>query len=89
VEFSIEARGGKSLVRVTQSGFTSGTDWDEEYYGSTNYGWVFMLVNLREYLEQHAGQPRLMAWPRVKTEMSRETLYAKLAGPRGIFAESV
>lgn len=48
-----------------------------------------MLVNLGEYLKQHAGQPRLVAWPRVKTEMSRETLYAKLAGLRGIFAEGV
>jgi uncharacterized protein YndB with AHSA1/START domain len=87
VEYSVEARGGKTLVRVTQSGFSSGSEWDEEYFGSTNYGWGFMLFNLREYLEKHAGQARLVAWPRVQVEMARELIYEKLAGTNGIFAE--
>jgi uncharacterized protein YndB with AHSA1/START domain len=89
VEYSIEARGGKTLVRVTQSGFSAGSEWDEEYFGSTNYGWGFMLFNLREYLERHAGQARLVAWPRVQVEMARELIYEMMAGPDGIFAEGV
>jgi hypothetical protein len=46
-----------------------------------------MLFNLREYLEKHAGQARLVAWPRVQVEMARELIYEKLAGTNGIFAE--
>ena len=87
VEYSVEARGGKTLVRVTQCGFSSGSEWDEEYFGSTNYGWGFMLFNLREYLERHAGVERLVAWPPVQVEMAREIIYEKLAGTNGIFAE--
>jgi len=87
VEYSMEARGGKTLLRVTQCGFSSGSEWDEEYFGSTNYGWGFMLFNLREYLERHAGVARLVAWPRVQAEMAREIIYEKLAGTNGIFAE--
>jgi uncharacterized protein YndB with AHSA1/START domain len=87
VEFSVEARGGKTLVRMTQSGFSSGSEWDEEFFDSTDYGWGFMLFNLRAYLEQHAGQARLVAWPRVPVEMARETIYEKLAGANGVFAE--
>jgi uncharacterized protein YndB with AHSA1/START domain len=87
VEYSVEARGGKTLVRVTQSGFSSGSEWDEEYFGSTNYGWGFMLLNLREYLERHAGQARLVAWPRLQVEMARGEIYEKMAGAGGIFSE--
>jgi uncharacterized protein YndB with AHSA1/START domain len=87
VEFSIEARGGKTLVRMTQSGFAAASEWEDEYWDSTNYGWGFMFFNLREYLERHAGQARLVAWPRVQAEMAREAIYEKLVGPGGIFAE--
>jgi uncharacterized protein YndB with AHSA1/START domain len=87
MEFSVEARGGKTLVRVTQSGFSSGSEWDEEFFDSTNYGWGFMLFNLREYLERHAGQARLVAWPRLQVEMTRKIIYEQLAGTSGIFAE--
>ncbi len=89
VEFSIEARGGKALVRVTQSGFAAASEWEDEYWDSMNYGWGLMLFNLRGYLERHAGQARLVAWPRVQAEMPREAIYEKLAGPGGIFVEGV
>jgi hypothetical protein len=85
VEWTIEARGGKTLLRLVQSSFAADADWDQKYYDSTNYGWNFMLLNMRHYLEKHAGQPRLVAWPRVKVEMPREEVFKKLAGPRGIF----
>jgi uncharacterized protein YndB with AHSA1/START domain len=87
VEWTIEARGGKTLLRLVQSSFAGEADGDQEFYDSTNFGWEFMLLNLRHYLEWHAGKPRLVAWPRVKVEMSREEIYKRLAGPRGIFAE--
>jgi uncharacterized protein YndB with AHSA1/START domain len=87
VDWTIEAHGGKTLLRLIQSSFAADTDWNQEFYDSTSYGWDFMLVNLRHYLDRHAGKPRLVAWPRVKVEMSREEIYERLAGPRGIFVE--
>lgn len=87
VEWTLEARGGKTIVKITQSGFVSGADWEQEFFDSTDYGWRFMLRNLRHYLERHAGQPRLVAWPRYKTALAREAIYDKLTGAHGIFEE--
>jgi len=87
IEFTLESRGGKTLVRIMQSSFATGADWENEYFASTDYGWGFMLVNLRHYLENHAGEPRAVAWPRLEVEMTRETVYEKLAAPGGIFTE--
>jgi uncharacterized protein YndB with AHSA1/START domain len=87
MEVTIEARGGKTIVRLVQSGFSTGADWENEFYDSTDYGWVFMLANLRHYLERHAGVARAVAWPRVKAEMPRTDAYERLAGSGGIFAD--
>lgn len=80
VEWTIETRGGKTILRLTQSSFSSGAEWENEFYDSTNYGWLFTLTNLRHYLERHAGEPRMVAWPQRKVELSREMIYTKLAG---------
>ncbi|HXZ13967.1 MAG TPA: SRPBCC domain-containing protein [Candidatus Sulfotelmatobacter sp.] len=85
VEWTIESRGGKTLLRLVQSSFASGADWESEFYDSTNYGWDFMLLNLRHYLERHPGEPRLVAWPRQKKELPRRQIYDKLLAPEGIF----
>jgi uncharacterized protein YndB with AHSA1/START domain len=87
IEWSIEKRGGKTLVRLVQSSFAGGTDWDDEYYGSSDYGWGFMLVNLRHYLERHAGTPRQVAWPRRAVAVTREEAYERLVAPGGLFRE--
>jgi hypothetical protein len=86
-EWTIETFGGKTLLRLVQSSFEAGASWDQEFYDSTNYGWTFMLVNLRHYLERHAGQPRRVAWPRHMAGMPPEVIYKKLAAPHGIFVE--
>lgn len=87
VEWKIEQRGGISVVRLVQSGFSTGGEWAEEYFASTEYGWGFMLVNLRHYLERHAGTPRRVAWPRRKVAVSRDEAYRRLAAPGGLFRE--
>lgn len=87
VEWKLEQRGGKTLVRLAQSGFSDGSAWADEYFASTDYGWGFMLVNLRHYLERHAGTPRRVAWPRQKVSVSREEAYRQLAAPGGLFRE--
>ena len=87
IEWKLEQRGGKTLLRLVQSGFSTGADWEEEYFGSTDYGWGFMLTNLRYYLERHAGNPRLVAWPRLKVALSREEAHRRLVAPGGLFRE--
>jgi len=89
VEWIIESRGGKTILRLVQSFFETGAEWENEFFDSTNYGWDFMLTNLRHYLARHSGQPRQVAWPRHKVEMPRAAVYEKLAGSGGIFVEGV
>jgi uncharacterized protein YndB with AHSA1/START domain len=88
-DWTLEAREGKTIVRFVQSGFATGADWENEFWDSTNYGWAFMLANLRHCMERHAGQERLVAWPRVKSELSREEIYKRMAAPGGLFEEGV
>ncbi len=87
VEWKLEQRGGITVVRLVQSGFSTGGEWADEYFASTDYGWGFMLVNLRHYLERHAGTPRRVAWPRRKVSVSREEAYRRLTAPGGLFRE--
>lgn len=77
VEWVLEARGGKTLVRVVNSGIAA-ADWANEYHDSLDYGWGFMLANLRFYLERHRGTARGVAWPRRKVQMARETAWKQL-----------
>jgi len=87
IEWKLEQRGGSTIVRLVQSCFSAGGDWADEYFGSTEYGWGFMLLNLRHYLERHAGTPRRVAWPRLKVSVPREEAYRRLAAPGGLFRE--
>jgi len=55
-EFLVEARsGGTCVVRVVNSGFGSGEEWDQALE-STRAGWVPALESLRLYLEHFGGQ---------------------------------
>ena len=59
VDWTLEAAGGKVVVRLVQSGFGEGDAWDDHYDG-TDMGWRFFLNALRHYLEHHRGQERRM-----------------------------
>ncbi len=56
-EWLVEARdGGTCVVRLINSGFGSGAEWDAEY-DATEAGWRLFLYNLRLYLTHFPGQP--------------------------------
>jgi uncharacterized protein YndB with AHSA1/START domain len=59
VDWTLEAAGGKVLVRLVQSGFGEGDAWDD-FYDGTNLGWRVFLLALRHYLERHSGVRRDM-----------------------------
>ncbi len=55
-EWLVEARdGGSCVVRLVNSGFGSGEQWDEQYDGMSK-GWPMFLTNLRLHREHFAGQ---------------------------------
>ncbi len=88
VDYTLEARGGKTVLRLVQSMFTTGADWENEFYDSTSFGWKFFFAGLRWWLEKHRGQDRMVAWPRVKAAMSRDEAYRLLTAPGSLFEEN-
>jgi uncharacterized protein YndB with AHSA1/START domain len=55
-EWLVEARdGGTCVVRLINSGFGDGAEWDAEY-DATEAGWRLFLYNLRLYLTHFPGQ---------------------------------
>lgn len=55
-EWLIEARdGGTCIVRLVNSGFGSGDEWDSQYDAMTD-GWRIFLFHLRLHLQHFAGQ---------------------------------
>ena len=89
VEFTIESRGGKTLLHLVQSGFFSGEAWENEWSESTDYGWGFILLSLRWSLERHAGADRQVRWPRLKVSLTREETYARLLRSGALFASDL
>jgi len=82
-EFRLEAQGGKTLVRVIQSGFGAEAQWDEEFDG-TQRGWRFQLRSMQNYLEKHAGTPRRVAWARRLHDFPREEAWRRMIGAQGV-----
>src|SRR5262245_39907019 len=83
VDFHLEARGGKTLVRLVQSGFGAGSDWDDEFH-MVDGGWSYFLAHLRWYLERHRGVRRDVLGLRERVAFSRADAFARLLGPNGL-----
>jgi uncharacterized protein YndB with AHSA1/START domain len=65
LEVRIAREGGVTAVRVIQSGFREGAEWDDEYQG-VNSGWKMALGILKFYLENyfaHAKSALLIIQP--------------------------
>ena len=57
LEIAIAREGGETVVRLFNSGFRDGAQWDEEYQGVAS-GWHMSLAILKHYLEAHYGTPK-------------------------------
>ena len=79
VDFHVEGKRGRTVVRLVQSGFGASADWDE-MYDALKDGWTYFLFNLKHYLERHAGSPRRMVWARRKTDRTRDDQWSRLVG---------
>ncbi|HUH11809.1 MAG TPA: SRPBCC domain-containing protein [Longimicrobiales bacterium] len=84
VDYLIEGRaGGTTRLRLVHSGFGTGDEWDARY-AATDAGWSYFLLNLRHYLERHAGTPRRMVWARVRAHGPRPAAMTRLTGREGL-----
>lgn len=68
-DFLVESRAGTTVVRIVESGFGPGEEWDDEIRSRVS-GWTRYLENLRHYVESHPREPAAC-----------EYLYADFAGP--------
>ncbi|NNM32259.1 MAG: SRPBCC domain-containing protein [Gemmatimonadetes bacterium] len=83
LDYFVEEREGKTVVRMVNSGFSAGDDWDD-YFHMLENGWAFFLWNLRHYLERHRGSPRNMISSRPWVSGSRDEVWERVFGPEGI-----
>lgn len=86
IDYYLESRGGKTVLRLVQS-FGTGQDWEDEYSESISRGWPFMLTNLRHYLEVHPGTPRQVAWPRLNVTDSPDAVWQRLLSADGFLRQ--
>ena len=87
LEYTLEAKGGKTLLRLVHSGFAPGSDWEDELFGGTERGWRYELRSLRHYLEHHAGTDRQVAWPKTNVRGSAAEVWKRLLGREGLTRE--
>jgi uncharacterized protein YndB with AHSA1/START domain len=87
IEYTLEVKGGKTVLRLVHSGFAKGGDWEDELFGGTERGWRYELRSLRHYLERHAGLDRLAVWPKAFVRGTAEETWAAFLGREGLARE--
>jgi uncharacterized protein YndB with AHSA1/START domain len=87
LDFYLESRGGKTVLRLVHAGFLSGAAWEEEYLDSLEKGWPFMLANLRHYLRFHRGTPRIVGWANRGVAVAPEEAWRRLMSAEGLLRE--
>lgn len=86
VDWFLEAKGKKTILRVVHSGFAPGAAWDKEYDG-TKRGWTFELQALKHYLEHQRGKERRATWARQATRLPAAAVWERFAKPGPVFRE--
>lgn len=83
-EWLVEARdGGTCVVRLVNSGFGSGADWDGDYHGMSE-GWKIFLENLRLQLTNFRGRSARAVIPTVMVPGPNRPAWESLCDVLGI-----
>lgn len=83
-EWLVETRdGGTCIVRLVNSGFGSGDDWDAQYDAMKD-GWSMFLNNLKMHLENFGGQTARVSLPTAPWADSRDDAWSRLTRDLGI-----
>ena len=83
LDFHLETKGGRTVVRLVHSGFGDGPEWDDEFH-MTDGGWTYFMAHLRLYLERHRGTARDVIVFREALPVSRNEALRRLIGPSGL-----
>lgn len=81
-EYTLDARGAQTSLRLVSAGFGKHASWDG-MYDSIRRGWNFELRGLQHYLERHRGQDRHVAWVQQKLSMPLDAMLDRLMGADG------
>ena len=83
-EWTIEARdGGRCVVRLINSGFGHGGEWDDQF-DAMHEGWRMFLTNLRLHLEHHRGDTASVGLGSAFVEADAEAAWDAMAAALGI-----
>ncbi|MGE0000368.1 MAG: SRPBCC domain-containing protein [Ilumatobacteraceae bacterium] len=83
-EWLVEARdGGTCIVRLVNTGFGSGDDWDGQYDGMTE-GWKLFLLNLQLHMQHFPGRTARSVLPTATWPGPRERAWAALCDALGL-----
>jgi uncharacterized protein YndB with AHSA1/START domain len=83
-EWLVEARdGGACIVRLVNSGFGSGDDWDGQY-DAMSEGWQLFLLNLKLHLEHFRGQSATALLPMAMWAGPRDQTWVAVTSQLGL-----
>ena len=78
-EWLVEARsGGTCVVRLVNSGFGEGGEWDDQYDDMVG-GWQLFMLNLKLHLQHFPGQTATASFPSAQWAGPRAEAWARLA----------
>jgi uncharacterized protein YndB with AHSA1/START domain len=83
LEILIHRSAGTTIVRLVNSGFLDGADWNEEYEGVRS-GWAGSMALLKHYLERHLDTPRHAALIVRPVAVGPEELYRCFSEATGL-----
>ncbi len=86
VDWTIEGKGGVTVLRLVHSGFGPNDSWDGDFEG-TRRGWMFELGSLKHYLESHAGEQAISFWVRQATELDPLAVWNRFSSPGSFIQE--
>ncbi len=73
LEITIEQDHGHSVLRLVQSGFGHGAEWDEQYDGMAS-GWMIALAILKHFVERYFDRKRTEVMVLEETRFDQEAL---------------
>lgn len=82
LDYYLEARRGRTIVRIVNSGLSADPSWDDTFRMMSN-GWRFFLWNLKHFLERHPDSRRTMTGVRPWVKGMRERVWNRIFGEEG------
>jgi uncharacterized protein YndB with AHSA1/START domain len=83
VDWYLEGKGGRTILRLVHAGFGADASWDDQYDDTTR-GWRIFLGNLRHYLVRHRGARCRQIAIAAPLSIPVDEAWGRFTGPRGL-----